>query len=801
MSDTAPISRTVVEDKRKAVPPYTQHALLTVGITPVIFSGEKVRIGRLNAEKYGRLNELREKHRKTHAFRFDARDGTIANIGLLPGIEPMGKIEEARVGDNLLLLAEAIQHKLQQWLFGNRRILRCFRPLICLGNRDRLLATALRDVGIQKPNTRIDVVAKWSFEVRLLTSADPEQSPWLGLIADVGTANVIDVPVSELLQQGFDPVGCYVGTPGEIDDISGFSRIRLLGRVADIKDSVLVLDDVRDNADRERVAAADVFLEPRRETLEAIVQKLHPAVAASALHKLRRIRAPYLSGDGKLEKIRQMVASLNQSLGKTSGKALSLTFGDGLSVRFNALLDQSSPYFPRVIETSRPHMLFGPSGHDQQTQPDVGIQQYGPFQYAHNPINEPVIVVLCDKQVRGRMDQFAKLLRDGLDEEGERFSGGLIGKFRLTNVRLHFAVIDGDTGESYKTAAERVLEELPQTPTLALVQVRGAHRQRVASQNPYFIAKSRFMRAGVPVQAVRLETIEETRGKAYSLNNLALAAYAKIGGIPWVISTPGVASHELVVGIGCTEIGDSRLGDRARYVGITTIFQGDGRYLVWETTREATFKNYPEALLESLRKSVRFVRHQNKWEAGDPVRLVFHVYKPLKRVEIETVKQLVHEMLDEQQVEFAFLDVSHHHPFQIFDPGQSGVEYWSPDLHQKVRKGVYAPSRGTALKLGPRTALLQLIGAREVKTWEQGIPRPLLLELHPDSDFSDLTYLVRQAFHFSFMSWRSFFPSHEPVTILYSRWIANLLGHLRAVPGWDGSALTQMRDRRAMWFL
>jgi hypothetical protein len=309
------------------------------------------------------------------------------------------------------------------------------------------------------------------------------------------------------------------------------------------------------------------------------------------------------------------------------------------------------------------------------------------------------------------------------------------------------------------------------------------------------------MRAGVPVQAVRLETIEETRGKAYTLNNLALAIYAKIGGVPWVISTRGVATHELVIGIGCTEISSSRLGDRARYVGITTLFQGDGRYLVWETTREATFENNPEALLESLRKSTRFVRNQNRWEAGDPVLLVFHVYKPLKRVEIETVKTLVTEMLDEYSVEFAFLDVSHHHPFQIFDPEQSGVEYWSPDLRQKAIKGVNAPSRGTALLLGPRTALLQLVGAHEVKTWEQGIPRPLLLELHPDSDFSDLTYLVRQAFHFSFMSWQSFFPSNEPVTILYSRWIANLLGNLRAVPGWDGSALTQMRDRRAMWFL
>ena len=303
------------------------------------------------------------------------------------------------------------------------------------------------------------------------------------------------------------------------------------------------------------------------------------------------------------------------------------------------------------------------------------------------------------------------------------------------------------------------------------------------------------------MQAVRLETIEASRGRAYSLNNLALATYAKIGGTPWVISTRGVATHELVIGIGCTEIGGSRLGDRTRYVGITTLFQGDGRYLVWETTRETTFENYPEALLESLRKSIRFVQTQNRWEAGDNVRLVFHVYKPLKRVEMETVKQLVKEMLDNYPVEFAFVDVSHYHPYQIFDTTQSGEKYWSYEERRKALKGVYAPHRGTALLLGPRAALLQLVGAREVKTWEQGMPRPLLLDLHADSDFSDLTYLVRQVFHFSFMSWRSFFPSHEPVTILYSRWIANMLGNLKAVPDWDGSALNYMRDRRAMWFL
>ena len=118
-----------------------------------------------------------------------------------------------------------------------------------------------------------------------------------------------------------------------------------------------------------------------------------------------------------------------------------------------------------------------------------------------------------------------------------------------------------------------------------------------------------------------------------------------------MITTRGVATHELVIGVGSTEIGGSRLGDRTRYVGITTVFQGDGRYMVWETTKEATFETYPDALLESLRKSIRFVQAQNKWEAGDNVRLVFHVYKPLKRLEIETVKQLVKELLGDYPVE------------------------------------------------------------------------------------------------------------------------------------------------------
>ena len=81
------------------------------------------------------------------------------------------------------------------------------------------------------------------------------------------------------------------------------------------------------------------------------------------------------------------------------------------------------------------------------------------------------------------------------------------------------------------------------------------------------------------------------------------------------------------------------------------------------------------------------------------------------------------------------------------------------------------------------------------------MPRPLLIEVHESSDFADLSYLARQIYHFTYMSWRSFFPGTEPVTIAYSRLIARALGNLKGVDGWNSSVLTVGQLRDSKWFL
>lgn len=133
---------------------------LVLGVASVCFSDDRVRIGWIAPETQDHLRDLRRENGRTHAFRFDARSKTIVNIGVRPNIEPMGDVEEVVVGEHLLLLAVAIESQLRHWVSGRRKILRQFHPLVCMGSRDRFLTKAVRDVGVQSPDPRLDVVAK-----------------------------------------------------------------------------------------------------------------------------------------------------------------------------------------------------------------------------------------------------------------------------------------------------------------------------------------------------------------------------------------------------------------------------------------------------------------------------------------------------------------------------------------------------------------------------------------------------------------------------------------------------------------
>ena len=129
-----------------------------------------------------------------------------------------------------------------------------------------------------------------------------------------------------------------------------------------------------------------------------------------------------------------------------------------------------------------------------------------------------------------------------------------------------------------------------------------------------------------------------------------------MNGTPWTVNQDTTISDELIIGLGTSEISSSRFDRRTRYVGVTTVFRGDGNYLLGHVSKECSYEEYPQMLQDTNERVLSEIKQRNGWAAGDNVRLIFHTYKPLKNVEVaEIVKRAALVVGHDQTIEFAFL--------------------------------------------------------------------------------------------------------------------------------------------------
>ena len=413
--------------------------------------------------------------------------------------------------------------------------------------------------------------------------------------------------------------------------------------------------------------------------------------------------------------------------------------------------------------------------------------------------------VICKRSHERQIDQFLrKLFFQGVKfSPGNRrknyFERGFCHKYTLPDPDYEFFLADDGSAASYKKACQQALDKhgSGQEWDLALVQTEESFHQLPPERNPYFIAKMSFHTHQILAQEFEIETTRTWGVQlSASLNNMGLATFAKLNGIPWLMKATSPKTHELIIGLGSTEVGEGRLGQRERFVGITTVFTGDGNYHLSNLSKAVAREDYWNALLESVRGAIKHVQEAMNWRRDDHVLLIFHAtFKPFSREEVRSINSLIGEFGD-YYIEHAFLTISHEHPYMLFDTSQPGEK----DFQTGRVKGQYAPARGRYLKLGNRDVLLSLTGPSEVKFPEQGTPHPLLLSLHPESTFTNMKYLTDQVFSFSWHSWRTFLPVSEPVTIQYADLIANKLAQLSRLERWDPDVMLG-RIGRTRWFL
>ena len=711
--------------------------------------------------------------------------------------QTFGKPAELKCNEHLHLLAAFINSFLPE-IFNKYEAFR-FRPFTFLAQKDELVRSVATKIEDLPPLINsFAIKPKFALEAKLVELQHEES--FIGLFLRLQTRWQIKASLLELKNAGVNLEGLYV-----VRRQPQSGQRRLVGKISQLNEKTVHLSESFDEITC--INEDEVWLEATKASFARCLKTL--LGSRYEVFESERIQqeANFLTGPALDDILVRMEAFLKRKSPVQITPSLQAHFGSRINVVNNN-------NYQTVVSASPVEYCFDAARTKRSQYPWNGIERYGPFSRETFSNKSPEILVLFPDTVQGAVENFLKRFLDGISikkkvindgieywEEKSKYSGGFAKIFGLVNPKLTLQQIPwlNSTHKSpaaaYRDTVAKVLEG--NSPSAAIVVILDEYAFLPDQENPYLQSKALLLMAGIPVQSIRASTLSKPdKLLQYTLQTLSVTLYAKMNGLPWTVDHDSTISDELVIGVGTCELSGSRFLGRQRFVGITTVFRGDGNYLLGNLSQECSYDEYPDVLKKSTVSILREIKKRNGWQPGDTVRLVFHAARPLKNIEIaDIVAQCVAEVGKEQNIEFAFLTVSHEHPFTALDKSQRGFS-----VKNGAKKGTYAPQRGTILQLGRYTRLLCTNGPALVKRAFSPLPTPLLIHLHPQSTYKDLTYLSEQVLKFTSLSWRSLLPASKPVTIYYSELIAELLARLRNIRDWS-PALLNIKLRASKWFL
>lgn len=587
------------------------------------------------------------------------------------------------------------------------------------------------------------------------------------------------VNLSALHAEGFPLAGCSVLHTVPISGLDGVLAPdeTVLGEIERVECDRAV---IRTNDGSETRSLAELYLQRTREQIgRYLAFRLGSGPASNIFRKMREAEEDRVQGGANYGEVV-----------RAAGWFTKQTYENHDGFTFTVTNDATLPTSGMRLEPTKLVFDYGPGASNYR--PFGGLDAYGPFDSSRFDRKRSRLLAVFHQRNHGAATQFLAQLIEGIPSS-QYFKKGFRELFRLHEVDHVVKEIRANFPEDYEQAIDEAVKEAGANRfDLALVECADDSRAFPIGENPYYRAKARLMSYGIPVQCVRESHLRKGPGDlAWTLGPAALQMYAKLGGVPWLLPGSQSVDAELIVGIGNT-IHRPNLwsgAEQSRVVGLTTFFLGDGRYIMGQELRSVPYSEYFAELLRSLAESIDFVSKEYAWKEGKTVRLVFHVFKPLKNLEVEVIDQLVRQF-PRFKIIYAFVTISKFHPWMMYQNATEENGRWRLNLCE----------RGANIVLDQHSCLLQLRGDKDRPNKKHRPPFPVLVRIHEKSTYKDLPFIAQQIMDFSYLCWRSFFPTELPVTVFYSSLMADLSAKLQRTKGWNPVWLDQ-HFRRKAWFL
>lgn len=291
----------------------------------------------------------------------------------------------------------------------------------------------------------------------------------------------------------------------------------------------------------------------------------------------------------------------------------------------------------------------------------------------------------------------------------------------------------------------------------------------------YIQIKELFLSEGIVTQVVdyhkMIENIENQYNFQFSLQNMALALHAKLGGAPWKLAVTD--KKELVIGVGAF----TNQGENKRYIASAFSFQNNGLFRNFEYFNQHESKLLAGSILTAIRGFTSVAKAD---------KVVIHFYKEMNYEEIKPIIKGMHKLN---------LNV----PLYILNINKTEAEdLIAYDLNWGNK---LMPVSGTYIRIGENQFLL-FNNARYPKSQyysdTDGYPFPIKIKISsPDEDaFEDVEVieeLLTQVYQFSRLYWKSLRQQNVPITIKYPEMVAQL------APRFKDEVPEDAKDK--LWFL
>ncbi|AXP82028.1 Piwi domain protein [Mariniflexile rhizosphaerae] len=293
------------------------------------------------------------------------------------------------------------------------------------------------------------------------------------------------------------------------------------------------------------------------------------------------------------------------------------------------------------------------------------------------------------------------------------------------------------------------------------------------ASNRYYFLKYNFIKNNLALQVVNYRKLSERNSLKWSTSNVALAMFAKMGGIPWVVKPSN--NNCLILGVGSSHKRDEKTGTITKYFAYTVCLDSSGLYKTLEVLADETSEtNYLENLKNNLVKMLRDGRMENYKTC------VLHLPFKIKQKEITAISEAIQQI---NNIDFVAIKVN------------LDNKYFGYSFHNTL-----VPYESSFVKLSRNEYLVWFEGllyGKEVVDKRLANPVHIqFLNLGNPKGFDERKYL-QDVLNLSGANWRGFNAKSIPISIYYSQIIAKYTEAFEKIEGYEENSISNDKP----WFL